>query len=408
LVIATLDDQQYLDRLRASIPLEVEHEDPHTQLREFSQLLLVFPFVMLIIFGCSQLALFTSSNPTIAEASSSLSAEYGPWLYIPITGLRSGIVDEIRMDSENPVDVYNDPVVVSSIWVDEDQPPVIVAQVPPTEESNSTEGPDGGGASSEDDPPATEDSVVIEEPSPTIEPSPTNAQPPWPTATKLPISTDDPANTTTPIPTIPGDPISTPTDTPTDIPTQAPTSTSIPTDTPTPTNTAPVTDTPTSPPPPPDYCANIQYKKVSVNKQRSSPNRLWKFYINVYNNNSISMFLTSYQVSWTNDSDLHLNRAKAIPNPDTGTRVTLGKSKSSSPRGNCTDCPVEFVPQPVTFDAEIYNMYCNDYPCNESDPRNDIPPGTYSFTATGVFTFYPPGGGSVSCPFSKSASVSHP
>ena len=120
------------------------------------------------------------------------------------------------------------------------------------------------------------------------------------------------------------------------------------------------------------------------------------------------MYLTSYQVSWTNDSDLHLNRAKAIPNPDTGTRVTLSSKKEFSPSSGCSDCPVEFVPQPVTFDAEVYNMFCNDYPCTEENPQNDIPSGTYNFTATGTFTFYPPGGGSVSCSFTKSASITQP
>jgi hypothetical protein len=407
LVIVTLDDQQFIDRLRANIPLEVEHEDPHAQLREFSQLLLVFPFVMLIIFGCSQLALFTSTTPAMAEAHSSLFAEYGPWPYIPITGLRSGIIDDIRsdsVDSEDPVEVFNDPVAESSTWVDEDAPPIIVAELPTEENPDPTDPPVGGAPAPTDEPSPSLEPSPTDELDPTDEPVPTSTDEGLPTATSPAIATDNPTatQTNTPIPTLPGGP----TPTPTDPPTQTPTSTVTPTDTPVPTNTPPVTNTPTSPPPPPNYCANIQYKKVSVNKQRSSPDRLWKFYLNIYNNNTIPMFLTSYQVSWTNDSNIHLNRAKAIPNPDTGTRVTLGKKTASSPSGSCTDCPVEFVPKPVTFDAEIYNMFCNDYPCTEEDPQNDIPPGNYNFTATGVFTFYPPSGGSVSCPFSKSASAS--
>jgi hypothetical protein len=94
LVAAKLDSQELVDRLRENIPLEVEHEDPHAQLREFSQLLLVFPFVMLIIFGCSQMALFTSTTPVMAESTSSLVAEYSAWTYIPITGFRSELIDE--------------------------------------------------------------------------------------------------------------------------------------------------------------------------------------------------------------------------------------------------------------------------------------------------------------------------
>jgi hypothetical protein len=396
-----LDDKQFIDRLREGIPLEVEHEDPHAQLREFSQLLLVFPFVMLIIFGCSQLALFTTTTPALAESSSSLFAEYAPWPYIPITGLRSGIVDEIRFDSvdDDTVEVYNDPVTVSSTWVDEDTPPIIVAQVPTEAAEDPTEPPDGGGSGSDDGPSPPEDPSPTIGWEPTDEPGPTSTDEIEPTATTQAMTTESPpaAKTNTPIPTSPVGPTPTPTNP----------STQPPTSTPFPTNTPPVvTDTPTSPPPPPDYCANIKYNKVSVNKQRSSPNRLWKFYMNIYNNNTIPMYLTSYQVSWSNDSDLHLNRAKAIPNPDTGTRVTLSKKKEFSPTGGCLDCPAEFVPQPVTFDAEVYNMFCNDYPCVEENPQNDIPAGTYNFTATGVFTFYPPSGGSVSCPFSKSASVS--
>jgi hypothetical protein len=392
LVTETLETQQFIDRLRENIPLDVEQ-----------QLLLVFPFVMLIIFGCSQLALFTSTAPAMAESTSNLVAEYGAWTYIPITGFRSALLDEIRLDSiddEELIEVYDDPVVVSSTWVDEETPPIVVAQLP-TNSPEPTDPSDQGSGEPVDNP--TDEPSSTQELDPTDEPIPTRTEVAEPTETVVAIATDSPSatQTSTSVPTLPGGPLPTPTDPPT----ETPTATNTPTDTPIPTNTPPVTNTATSPPPPPNYCANINYNKVSVNKQRSSPDRLWKFYLNIYNDNTIPMFLTSYQVSWTNDSDLHLNRAKAIPNPDTGTRVTIGKNKQSSPSGACTDCPAEFVPQPVSFDAEIYNMFCNDYPCDESNPQNDIPPGTYSFTATGVFTFYPPGGGTVSCPFSKSASV---
>ncbi len=73
----TLDDQVFLDRLREGIPPEVEEGDSLEQLREFSQWLLVVPLIMLIIFGCGQLALFTTTAAALAESPSSLVAEYG-------------------------------------------------------------------------------------------------------------------------------------------------------------------------------------------------------------------------------------------------------------------------------------------------------------------------------------------
>lgn len=402
MVITRLDDKQFIDRLREGIPLEVAEPDPFYQLREFSQMLLTFPVVILILFGCSQLALLTSSGIALAESDSNLSAEYGLWQYLPITGFRSEIVEEIRLDRENyenKHESYNDPVTVALTWVEEELPPIVVAQLPPGE-SDPTEDPDSN-------PPFTEEPFITEEPAGTSDPNPTTAS----SSTEIPSSTS--AATSSPYETpqtlTPTQPPSISTTAPSDTP--SPSVTPVPSATPISEPTLPPpTNTATQPPPisSPNYCANIQYNIVSVNKQRSSPNRLWKFYMNIYNNNSISMYLTIYQVSWTNDSDLHLNRAKAIPNPDTGTRVTLSSKKEFSPCSGCSDCPVEFVPQPVTFDAEIYNMFCNDYPCTEENPQNDILPGTYNLSATGVFTFYPPGGGSVSCPFNKSASITQP
>ncbi|MCK5645940.1 MAG: hypothetical protein KAH97_04125, partial [Anaerolineales bacterium] len=296
-----MDDKQFIDRLREGIPLEVAESDPFYQLREFSQMLLVFPVVVLILFGCSQLALLTSSSIALAESDSNLSAEYGPWQYLPITGFRSEIIEEIRLDRENYENTdenYNDPVEVSSTWVEEEVPPIVVAQLPP-EETDPTE--DSGS-----NPPPTEAPFITEEPAGTSDPNPTTAS----SSTEIPSSTSAPTSSPyetqyqTLTPTQPPS-ISTtaPSDTPSPSVTPAPsaTPTSEPTQPP-PTNTA------TLPPPtsPPNYCANIQYNIVRVNKQRSSPDRLWKFYMNIYNNNSISMYLTSYQVSWTNDSDLHL------------------------------------------------------------------------------------------------------
>lgn len=43
--MATLDDKQFIDRIREGIPQEIEELDPFYQLREFSQLLLTFQWL---------------------------------------------------------------------------------------------------------------------------------------------------------------------------------------------------------------------------------------------------------------------------------------------------------------------------------------------------------------------------
>jgi hypothetical protein len=129
----TLDDHLFIDRLRENIPPEVEAEDPLEQLREFSQLLLVVPFIILILLGCGQLALFTISEAAMADTNSKLSAEYGPWPYLQINGFRGEIIEEIKTDgksTETSNDPYNAPVDVSSDWVDGELPPIIITQFP--------------------------------------------------------------------------------------------------------------------------------------------------------------------------------------------------------------------------------------------------------------------------------------
>ena len=112
-----MDDNLFIDRLRENIPPEEEAEDPLLQLREFSQWLLIVPLVMVILFGCGQLAIFTTSEAALANTNSNLSAEYGPWPYLEISGFRGEIIDAIKMDgvgTEISNDTYNDPVEVSS------------------------------------------------------------------------------------------------------------------------------------------------------------------------------------------------------------------------------------------------------------------------------------------------------
>jgi hypothetical protein len=405
-----LSDHQFIDRLREGLPPEVEEEDSLEQLREFSQWLLVVPLIMVILLGCGQLALFTTSEVALAHTSSALSAEYGPWSNLEIRGFRGGIIEEIKLDgiaTENSNDIYNDPVEVSSDWIDDDLPPIVIAQLPPAELPAPIQTASGGAPDPGDDPTSTE--APLE---PTSTPSMTAT--PLPTATAPPTSTDNPSatrtytptpsrtptQTNTPPPTVPGGPTWTPSSTATNTstPTQTPTATNTPTITPMPTNTPAVTDTP---PPPPDYCANISWNSLTATDV-DGRGTVIRFAFTFKNNNSIPMSLTSYTLYW--DPGIGLNRAKTIRYSGDSTRPRLITNHGSSPR-SCEGCPQEYPGQPGT-QQEIYNMFCKNVRCTESDPNLEkIDAGTYSFTATGNFSF---NSGATNCSFTKSKSITLP
>ncbi len=405
-----MSDHQFIDRLREGIPPEVEEEDSLEQLREFSQWLLVVPLIMVILLGCGQLALFTTSEVALAHTSSALSAEYGPWLILEIRGFRGEIIEEIKLDgiaTENSNDIYNDPVEVSSDWIDDDLPPIVIAQLPPAELPAPIQTASGGAPDPGDDPTSTE--APLE---PTSTPSMTAT--PLPTATAPPTSTDNPSatrtytptpsrtptQTNTPPPTVPGGPTWTPspTATNTSTPTQTSTATNTPTDTPLPTNTPAVTDTP---PPPPDYCANISWNGLSVSDWQSMGTVI-KFDFQFKNNNSIPMSLTAYTISWT-DNGLVIHRGKASLGNGSKPKIVNSKKVSPAPWNGTS---ATFIAQPAG-QQEIYNMFCENTSCKEEDPDGPpIPPGTYNFTATGTFTFY--GSGTVNCGFNKSKSITMP
>lgn len=390
---ATVDNQVIIDRLRENIPPEEKTDDPLEQLREFSQWLLIVPIIMIILFGCGQLALFTTSEAALASTNSGLSAEYGPWPYMEINRFRDDILDEIKSDGRSyqiSNDTYNDPVDVGTPWVDGELPPIVIADAPedptppPTEpsEGNPTSTPLGSG-------------------DPTDTPIPTSTGTPSPTVTQLPTSTDNPSATRTytptpsrtPAPTVPGGPTST--NTPTATNTPLPTNTS--TNTPTPTDTPDATDTP---PPPPDYCSNINWNGGGVTNWQGMGTVI-KFDTLFKNNNSIPMTLTSYSISWT-DNGLSLHRGKA--DLGNGSRPKIANAKGSSPQ-SCTGCPVTFIAQPG-YSQEIYNMFCVSTNCSESADDDPIAAGTYSFTMSGTFTFY--GSSTVNCNFSKNGSITMP
>ena len=365
---------------------------------------------MVILLGCGQLALFTTSEVALAHTSSALSAEYGPWSILEIRGFRGGIIEEIKLDgiaTENSNDIYNDPVEVSSDWIDDDLPPIVIAQLPPAELPAPIQTASGGAPDPGDDPTSTE--APLE---PTSTPSMTAT--PLPTATAPPTSTDNPSatrtytptpsrtptQTNTPPPTVPGGPTWTPSSTATNTstPTQTPTATNTPTITPMPTNTPAVTDTP---PPPPDYCANISWNSLTATDV-DGRGTVIRFAFTFKNNNSIPMSLTSYTLYW--DPGIGLNRAKTIRYSGDSTRPRLITNHGSSPR-SCEGCPQEYPGQPGT-QQEIYNMFCKNVRCTESDPNLEkIDAGTYSFTATGNFSF---NSGATNCSFTKSKSITLP
>ncbi len=411
-----MSDYQFIDRLREGIPPEVEEGDSLEQLREFSQWMLIVPLIMLIIFGCGQLALVTTPAAAVTESGSSLIAEYGPWSYVPIRSVSGEIVNAIRQDlgrDENSADVYNDPVEVMSEWVEGELPPVIIARLPsgepdPTRSSGGGAPDPGGSKAPTQDPISTNDPHATSDPSPTFTLIPTNTEPVPPTATLQPTSTDNPAATRTPTPipsntptspppTIPSGPTSTPI--PSNTPTRTPAPTNTPTRTPMPTNTSPpVTDTP---PPPLDYCANISWNSLTATDV-DGRGTVIRFSFTFKNNNSIPMSLTSYTLYW--DPGIGLNRAKTIRYSGDSTRPRLITNHGSSPR-SCEGCPQEYPGQPGT-QQEIYNMFCKNVRCTESDPNLEkIDAGTYSFTATGNFSF---NSGATNCSFTKSKSITLP
>lgn len=90
------DKRIFLQGPRNRVPFQ--EESALEQLRTFSQGLLIVPIVIALLFGSGHLALILNSNIPIDKAYSSLSAEYGPWVYFPVRALRDGIINEVKLD----------------------------------------------------------------------------------------------------------------------------------------------------------------------------------------------------------------------------------------------------------------------------------------------------------------------
>jgi hypothetical protein len=392
LIEVALSYDYLVDNLRRELPPEPEIESPLEKVREFSQLLLIVPVIIAMIFGCGQIALFTTSSTAFANTRSSLEAEYNPWTFLELPAVRPEIVNEIMADQDPDLDLsqkFSDPIELVEVWVDESSPTDGSVALAPTETLSVEAGGPGATAteSSGGSPPTLPPST--QPPGSTSPPSPTQA----PGGTSIPgqTSTSSPSSTPGSGPTSTSGASATFTPPPSSTPTSPPTATSPSTNTPTPNPSA--TPQPTQP----NYCANISWNSVSTTDYEGRGTVI-KFSLLFKNNNSIAMSLTSYTISFT-DNGLSLHRTKAILG-DGGSRPKIVSASASSPK-SCTGCPVTFVAKPGG-EQEIYNMFCVSTNCVEEDPGEpQIPPGTYNFTATGTFTF----NGSSTCNFNKSGSI---
>lgn len=189
--------------------------------------------------------------------------------------------------------------------------------------------------------------------------------------------------------------------------------------------------TPTPSEPPYDYCANIEWTQTIFWDQSREYDKMWKFAMLIFNNNDISMWLTSYVIDWDEGQstiDLYRTKYSKPGDPEWSSHKIVNKIRSgpancrltgTGSKGHCDpNSNIEFVPRPGCPDdcwpQEIYNMFCVNYDsCNYNEPwstnSNGVITGSnYSFSADAVFTFYPSGKPALDCPHSWSASGNAP
>lgn len=207
-----LDSRAVLDILNN--PLQSQKETALDQLRDFSNWLIFFPMVIVLIFICAQFGLLLKYRFAFPEPDPNLYAEYAPWSYLLIHSINPDIIKEIKLDrSDVNKSTFQNPQKITSSWVYRDSE----TQTNPI--------------------PATETSLPAKN---THTPQPTSTQTLTPTATNSPTPTDTQIPTTSATPTgtqLPATSI-TPTSTPspTVTPTFTPSATATPSATPTPGN----------------------------------------------------------------------------------------------------------------------------------------------------------------------------
>jgi hypothetical protein len=232
------------------------------QLRELAGWLIIVPVVLLILFGCGQLALLRQPPVTYADTRSQLSADYHPWTPVVFAAVSTEIVSEILQDyGQDPTDPQI--IVTASPFWPTQVGGTPIAFIPtktatPTVLPTATHTPVPSDTSAPTPTPATPTATqtvtrlptrlpTLAPPTPTETatsvppPMPTNVPPPAPTDTSappLPTPTVDtpipPLPTDTQTPTLPATLTDTPGFVPSFTPTPTPTLTLIPTDTPIP------------------------------------------------------------------------------------------------------------------------------------------------------------------------------
>lgn len=184
---------------------------------------MVVPVVMVVLFGCANLAILTGVTIVETDTKSALAAEYGIWPYLPLRAVLPGIVKEIEADLGEKAAF---PLKVASNWIDQDKNKA-PARLPLTETA-LTQSPAFTPTSTATATPAAigsepETSTPIDPPSltPTIEVSPTPV-----TATPTPSATwtDGPTLTATVQATFTPSATPTPAQDSTDTPTATPAS----------------------------------------------------------------------------------------------------------------------------------------------------------------------------------------
>ena len=278
-----------MESMRA--PEWLKDETLRHRLRRVLLLLGGILLLVILLFGCGQVALWDPIPRAYTDTRSKLAADYQPWPYLALAAIDPAVVEEIQHDLANDPDAANKilPVIGGQIQFWPTPEPEVIANVSPTSthtaaavltstptESAATPTPTAttqtppptptGTPATASTPTGTSTLTLIGTPtrtrtlppSTTYTPTRTNAPTLTPTytATFAPTGTYTPTNTAvvpltntdTPVPTSAPTNTSAPTAAPTDTPTVTPTPTDTPTPTPTdtPTITSTPTDTPTS------------------------------------------------------------------------------------------------------------------------------------------------------------------
>ncbi len=222
-------------------------------LRGLAGWLIIVPVVLLILFGCGQLALVGGASPTRTDTRSRLVAEYNAWEYVVIPAVNPDIIDEILRDDAR--EVTGTPAVST-------QEPVgtaIAFWPTATPTPRSVNPPPSPTATIADTPPPPPTDTAVPAPSDTPVPptptppdtatftptsTPTRRPPPPPTFTPSVTATFPPTATATNPPPPPATDTPVPPPTATFSPSLTPSDTPLPTFTPTPSDTPTPTDTP--------------------------------------------------------------------------------------------------------------------------------------------------------------------